>query len=82
LAKPIDLYEFELPHDAILKLTGWGNLMAGGKMPTLLQTIDLAYMNFTDCRKVSPTKIDIGNLCTYNKKGEGSCYVRSCSFDF
>ncbi|CAD7081454.1 unnamed protein product [Hermetia illucens] len=63
------------PDDAVITLTGWGRLSAGGSIPTELQAIELKRMAYVDCkRKFSDDpNLGVGHLCTYNQAGQGAC---------
>jgi Trypsin len=68
------------PKEAILTLTGWGRLSLDGTYPNKLQTIDLKYVNYEKCKKLSDHEslfhnIDYRNVCTLNVKGEGACHA-------
>ena len=73
--KAIDYLWHEVPANATVALTGWGRLSAYGPSPSKLHTIDLNYVGFEDCRELhsNDSNVDIGHLCTYNKKNEGAC---------
>uniref|UniRef100_A0A182PCT2 Apyrase n=1 Tax=Anopheles epiroticus TaxID=199890 RepID=A0A182PCT2_9DIPT len=73
--KPIAYSEREIPENATLTLTGWGRLSATGSMPNKLQTIDLKYIPYEECKRLhgNSDNVDIGHVCTLTKKGEGAC---------
>uniref|UniRef100_A0A4Y0BLF1 Peptidase S1 domain-containing protein n=1 Tax=Anopheles funestus TaxID=62324 RepID=A0A4Y0BLF1_ANOFN len=50
LVQPIAYSERELPENATLTLTGWGLLSAVGPMTNKLQTIDLKYVAYEECK--------------------------------
>ncbi|XP_058121727.1 chymotrypsin-1-like [Anopheles ziemanni] len=72
--QPIEYSEHELPDDATVTLTGWGLLTAWGQQPNKLQTIDLKYVNYEECKLYNNSgDVDIGHVCTFTKLGEGTC---------
>lgn len=75
LVQPIVYSERELPENATLRLTGWGRLSTIGSIPNNLQTIDLKYVPYEECKRLhnNSPNVDIGHVCTLTKKGEGAC---------
>ncbi|XP_035918056.1 chymotrypsin-2-like [Anopheles stephensi] len=75
LVQPIVYWEREVPENATLRLTGWGRLSAIGSIPDNLQTIDLKYVPYEECKRLhdNSPNVDIGHVCTLTKKGEGAC---------
>ncbi|XP_035910216.1 chymotrypsin-1-like [Anopheles stephensi] len=73
--QPIAYSERELPENATLRMTGWGLLSTVGPIPTNLQTIELKYVPYEECRRLlEGDVVDIGHLCTLTKEGEGVCF--------
>lgn len=69
----------EIPDKVALTLTGWGRTTKGSeneRAPKMLQTIDLNYVNFEECKQLypHPQYIDFSHVCTFNKIGEGACF--------
>uniref|UniRef100_A0A182JP57 Apyrase n=1 Tax=Anopheles christyi TaxID=43041 RepID=A0A182JP57_9DIPT len=75
LVQPIAYSEREIPVNATLTLTGWGRLSSTGKIPNKLQTINLTYLPYEECKRLhgNSDNVDIGHVCTLTKKGEGAC---------
>ncbi|GAB0100224.1 Chymotrypsin-2 [Sergentomyia squamirostris] len=73
--KAIDYDYRAVPNGAVIRLTGWGRLSAGGQIPNLLQSINLTYVNHEECQAFfgPNSSVDIGHLCTFNRKGQGAC---------
>ncbi|KAH8288705.1 hypothetical protein KR054_008278 [Drosophila jambulina] len=71
----------ELDHEALvpgsrLLLTGWGTLSLGGEVPSRLQSLEVTYVPFEQCRAAhdNSSRVDIGHVCTFNDKGRGACH--------
>ncbi|KAH8382439.1 hypothetical protein KR009_003535 [Drosophila setifemur] len=71
----------ELDHEALvpgsrLLLTGWGTLSLGGDVPNRLQSLEVTYVPYEQCRAAheNSTRVDIGHVCTFNDKGRGACH--------
>lgn len=48
----------------------------GGTYPQMLQVIDLLSISHEECYQLWEKKsVGEGHMCTYNKRGEGACYV-------
>jgi len=64
-----------LPGSRLL-LTGWGTLSLGGDVPARLQSLEVNYVPFEQCRAAhdNSTRVDIGHVCTFNDKGRGACH--------
>ncbi|XP_055301508.1 chymotrypsin-1-like [Sitodiplosis mosellana] len=65
----------EVPDGAVLQLTGWGRLQAGGVTPQHLQIIKLNAVQTEKCREIysSSAPVHDSHICTLNKVGEGAC---------
>ncbi|XP_068152634.1 chymotrypsin-2 [Drosophila tropicalis] len=71
----------ELDHEPLvpgskLLLTGWGTLSLGGEVPSRLQSLEVTYVSFEQCRAAhdNSSRVDIGHVCTFNDKGRGACH--------
>lgn len=51
------------------------NSQKKGELPVKLQYIKLKVIPREDCKEALKRDVDPGQLCTYNKKGEGTCMV-------
>ncbi|XP_037898803.1 chymotrypsin-1-like [Glossina fuscipes] len=74
--QPVDLNTAPLKEGDELILTGWGTLSLGGEVPKKLQTLNVTYVPFEECRAAHNDSawIDVGHLCTFNEKGKGACH--------
>lgn len=63
------------PGDDVL-LTGWGDLEFGGPAPDELQKLTTKLVSYKDCKNAhnGNSMLDVGHICTFTKKGEGSCH--------
>uniref|UniRef100_A0AAG5D5I0 Peptidase S1 domain-containing protein n=1 Tax=Anopheles atroparvus TaxID=41427 RepID=A0AAG5D5I0_ANOAO len=71
--QPVEYSEHELPDNVTVTLTGWGQLSTNGDGPNKLQTIDLKYVNYEECKRLLGSDVDVGHVCTFTKQGEGAC---------
>lgn len=57
-------------------LTGWGSEEYLGDSPDRLKKVDLKYMEYKSCKKAhrNSSSVDVGHMCTFTKRGEGSCH--------
>ncbi|XP_055601066.1 chymotrypsin-2-like [Uranotaenia lowii] len=71
----IEYSEKYVPDNATLVLTGWGRISNDGISPSKLQILNLTHVDYERCRELlhNNPALDIGNLCTFTKKGEGAC---------
>lgn len=71
------LTSFTVEMLTICASAGWGSLSAGGKLPTILQKINLTSITHEECTvQHGMTNVEFGHICTYTKQGEGACHVR------
>jgi len=72
--QPIEYSSEEVPDGAVLQLTGWGRLRAGGALPQLLQTIQLNAVQTQRCKQIyGGSNVHDSHICTFTKVGEGAC---------
>ncbi|XP_058831524.1 chymotrypsin-2-like isoform X2 [Topomyia yanbarensis] len=71
--KAIPYSKKDLMENAVVTLTGWGRTSTNGQIPTKLQTIDLRYVDYQECRRQHGNAVGIGHVCTFTQAGEGSC---------
>ncbi|XP_017047214.1 chymotrypsin-2 [Drosophila ficusphila] len=76
VTQPVELDHEALVPESRLLLTGWGTLSLGGDVPTRLQSLEVKYVPFEQCRAAhdNSTRVDIGHVCTFNDKGRGACH--------
>lgn len=43
--------------------------------PDKLQVLNLTVISTPECRKINGKTVHDSHLCTFNKEGEGACYV-------
>lgn len=60
-------------------LTGWGTTEFGGYLPDELQKLNTKFISHEECTKPFEgtdmyEMLDVGHICTYTRKGEGSCH--------
>ncbi|XP_055380757.1 chymotrypsin-2-like [Condylostylus longicornis] len=60
----------------VLRLTGWGTLSLGGRVPDKLQILNVGYVPYADCKAAhgGSSMVGEGHACTFNKAGEGACH--------
>ncbi|XP_062550675.1 chymotrypsin-1-like [Armigeres subalbatus] len=73
--RSIEYSERVVPENATVTLTGWGRTSTNGPIPTKLQTIDLRYITYEECKRLhgDSSEVDIGHVCTFTRTGEGAC---------
>ncbi|XP_053673001.1 chymotrypsin-1-like [Anopheles nili] len=83
--KKIRLSTETIPLNASLTLVGWGDIGQNREQPRTLQTISLRNIGLDRCREMYDGYLKLqfsiydGNLCTYNKINQGTCYGDSGS---
>ncbi|KAF2892687.1 hypothetical protein ILUMI_13484 [Ignelater luminosus] len=72
---PVELEESEVDDGTEAALSGWGSTSWPGSSPNDLQHIILKTISNSDCKASHPSKqIFDSQICTFTKRGEGSCY--------
>ncbi|KAM7359489.1 transmembrane protease serine 9-like [Cochliomyia hominivorax] len=60
-------------------LTGWGTTEFGGYLPDELQKLTTKFITHHECYEIYKDDpmlemLDVGHICTYTRRGEGSCH--------
>lgn len=71
----VEYSERQLPVNATVRATGWGKVSTSGSVPRMLQTINLRYVPYEECKRLLEDNpaVDLGHICTLTKEGEGVC---------
>ncbi|XP_030370394.1 chymotrypsin-2-like [Scaptodrosophila lebanonensis] len=74
--QPVEFDHEPLAAGEKLLLTGWGTMSLGGDVPVQLQSLEVKYVPFEECRAAhdNSSRVDIGHVCTFNDKGKGACH--------
>lgn len=73
--KKIELLSQIVPYNATLTLVGRGYISKDHKTTKITQMIKAKNIALKLCRKMQPDFIYAGHLCTFVKKGKGTCGV-------
>ena len=78
----VEYSERQLPVNATVRATGWGKVSTSGSVPRMLQTINLRYVPYEECKRLLEDNpaVDLGHICTLTKGGEGVCNVSMPSY--
>lgn len=73
--KPIKYSNKFVEAGAELRVTGWGRLSAGGKIPQLLQVLDVNAISNKECASYHGLTVHDSHLCTFTQKGAFPIYL-------
>ena len=73
--QPVQLPNGQIKDGDDVIFTGWGGKKKTELHSLDLQTITLKYVSYRKCKQLSrnDADLDIGHVCTYTKRGEGTC---------
>jgi hypothetical protein len=74
--QPINFSRNEIPEDAILTLTGFGQTGTDSEISDILRTVDVKRISLNKCNApMNPLVFGEGHLCTYNEfAAQGVCF--------